>query len=125
MSADPRLATAAAYALGGEAASRIDPTRIDSPAGLVARLDRAGWTAAGLREFRNARRAETRRWPVPVPDDVRSGLGSARLHAWVAQCVSLLDLDAIDSGVRDHSQPFDREDLRLMGERPPHHGAVG
>lgn len=125
MNAEPQLVVAAAYALGGAAATGIDAAGVDSPAALVARLGEAGWTAARFRAFRDACRAEARRWPLAVPAEVRADAGFAQLHAWVGQCESLLDLDAVDAGVRDHARPPDREDLRLMSERPPHHGEVG
>lgn len=125
MNAEPQLVTATAYALGGESAADIDTGGVGSPAALIARLSETGWTAARLRAFRDTCRAEARRWPLTVPAEIRAGAGFAQLHAWVRQCESLLDLDAVDAGVRDHTRPFDREDLRLMNERPPHHGDVG
>ncbi|RLP09486.1 hypothetical protein [Propionibacterium australiense] len=125
MSAEPQFMAATAYALGGAAAAGVDATGVASPDALVARLGEAGWSAARLRAFRDECRAAARKWPLTVPAEIRAGAGFAQLHAWVRQCVSLLDLDAVDAGVRDHLRPPDRDDLRLMGERPPHHGEVG
>ncbi len=125
MSAVPRLVIAAAHALGGADAARAMASGADTPDELVSRLHEAGWTAGRLRAFRDACRAEGGRWPLAVPDDIRAGIGPAQLHAWVGRCEALLALDAVEAGVRDHSRPLDREDLRLMAERPPHHGSVG
>lgn len=123
-----RTAQACLVALTGHDATQLgDPglALVHNPAQLVQGLEQAGWGTDALSTTRKRCHHEGKRWPMVVPGEYLVQVGFAQLHAWVRECLVLVNLDAVYGGVRDSSQTLDAEDRRLMADRPPHHGSVG
>ncbi|MDO5677769.1 MAG: hypothetical protein Q4G35_09735 [Propionibacteriaceae bacterium] len=112
MKADP-LASLLAQALTGEALA------VESVAGLPEELAALGFTAQRLAAMRQAAQEAEEPWPFPVPLDVRREVGFARFDAALAEARQALGLTGLVSA-RPAERPLDRDEQRLVADRPPH-----
>lgn len=111
---------AVAWALTGEP---MDLGVQDSPDAdeLVAQLAARGWDAARLSA--HAREASAAGpWPHPIPDAVRSGLGSAQLVAAIGRARDRYGLTVLTVLAPSRRTSLDADERRLLADRPPHYG---
>lgn len=123
---DPdRTFRAVAFALTGQLAEPPGAQPSGRPEDLLAALAALGMDADRLDAIRAGRVGAGQPWPVPVPAELRQGLGPAQLLATIQACREMLGLRQRQARVRDASAPLDPGDRRLLAELPPHHGLVG
>ena len=96
------------------------PVTSQDLAGLVDELAALGWDAGSLAELR-ARRQE-RRLPWPFQPDLEAvkEIGFSRFAARLAELRALLGLNGVVSVPHPVDRPLNREERRLVADRPPH-----
>lgn len=86
-------------------------------------VDRIPGGEQAIRDHVARRRDAGQPWPYPLPEELGAGIGYAQWSAAVGTLRRRLGLDRRAHRVVRSDVSVDSDDLRLMRERPPHHGA--
>ncbi|MCW3158906.1 hypothetical protein [Micropruina sonneratiae] len=114
---DAELARAVSIALTG------GPDAVAAGAADVrAGLQGAGWGSARLGAHADAVVAAGGVWPHPVPAELRSAVGSARLFAVLQEVQAELGRFGRTAAPAP-AHPLTADERRLLAEVPPHHGS--
>ncbi|MCC2592047.1 hypothetical protein LKO27_01200 [Tessaracoccus sp. OS52] len=98
------------------------PLEGDDVAQLVAQLAALGWDRARLADARRRRMETHQPWPFPVQVEVVRELGFARFQSRLVALREALGLTGrVDVGTPARRDP-DRDEQRLLADRPPHWG---
>ncbi|GAB3818923.1 hypothetical protein GCM10028820_22080 [Tessaracoccus terricola] len=98
------------------------PLTATEPTALAAELAALGWDANRLAELRRARMAAREPWPFPVEVEELRRFGFARFHAQLTQLRELLGLSGRTPTPPAQDRKPNRDEQRLMADRPPHWG---
>lgn len=91
---------------------------------LLNQLADLGWDADRIRGHARDLTAAEQLWPHQVPDDLRTGLGAAQLHAAFAEARERLGLGATVGVPRSARVALNADERRLLADVPPHHVAL-
>ncbi|MCA0294665.1 MAG: hypothetical protein LCH96_04970 [Actinobacteria bacterium] len=117
-----RWHAALGYALTGAELALPETGRPDAAA-LIGELADAGWPAERIaRHAREVADAELG-WPHQVPLALREGCGAAQFAAVLGATRALLELTTLETRPPSARRTLDRDEERLMREKPPHHGS--
>lgn len=92
------------------------------PAGAVAALAQAGWTAQRISSHAREVLDDQRPWPHPIPAELRQGCGPAQLQAALRSLRALLDLETVEKRPPSPPRPLNADERRLLADVPPHWG---
>lgn len=98
------------------------PLTAADPTALAAELAAHGWDPARLAELRRARMAAHEPWPFPVDVDSLREFGFARFSARLAELREVLGLSGRLEASPAPTRKLDRDEQRLVADRPPHWG---
>lgn len=98
------------------------PLTAETDAGLVAELATLGWDAQRLGAVRLERMTARQPWPFPVRVELVRRFGFARFHARLTALREVLGLSGRVAADPAPLRPLDRDEQRLVAERPPHWG---
>lgn len=117
-----RWHAALGYALTGEELD-LPEAQAPDPAGLVDDLASLGWTRTRIADHARQVLEAEQGWPHLVPATLRAGCGAAQLAALMGRVRELLDLTTLETRPPSGRRRLNADELRLLREVPPHHGA--
>lgn len=118
----PRWQSAVGYALTGADLALAETGHPETEL-LIEVLADAGWSAERIGEHARTELAAERVWPHPVPAALRAGCGAAQLAAALGRARELLGLATLETRAPSTRTKLNADELRLLREKPPHHGS--
>lgn len=117
-----RHSVSEAVELGRAVTGEELPLTATDPTALAAELAAHGWGADRLAELRTARMAAHEPWPFPIGVEEVRRFGFARFTARLAELREVLGLSGRADRAPATSRKPDRDEQRLLADRPPHWG---
>ncbi|MGD8215201.1 hypothetical protein [Aestuariimicrobium sp. Y1814] len=118
--AEAALHLAIGHALTGERLEAVVPAGRPDAAGVVTWLAASGWDATRLQAHRALCQHEREPWPHSVPEGLVTAWG--QYSSLLAQVRAALDLHGLHQQVRHGPRVLGPAELRLLADKPPHHG---
>lgn len=123
MDSAPAWHAALCFAIVGVRVDGLDVQTVPDPDRVRDVLvDRTPGGEQAIQDLVTGRRAAGQPWPYPLPEDLAAGIGFAQWSAALATLRRRLGVDRPIHRVIRSDVSQDHDDLRLMRERPPHHG---